>query len=121
MLPIKPEYAERILNGTKKFEYRRRLAKGVDTILLYETAPVKKVVGEVKVIGTRTTAPCILWADTWGASGITKEDYDKYFEDSWWGGAYVLGDATRFKKPKELKDYGINYTPQSYVYIREDI
>ena len=34
LLSIKPEYVERILAGTKKYEYRKRLARNKSSILL---------------------------------------------------------------------------------------
>ena len=45
LLSIKPEYVEKILQGEKKFEYRKRLAKeDVSYIYVYSTAPSMKVV-----------------------------------------------------------------------------
>ena len=50
LLSIKPEYVERIFNNTKKYEYRRILAKNnVDSIVIYCSYPVKKIVGKLKV------------------------------------------------------------------------
>ena len=47
LLSIKPEYVEKILKGEKRYEFRRKLCqKEVDKIYIYETSPVKKVVGE---------------------------------------------------------------------------
>ena len=45
LLSIKPEYTNRILEGSKKYEFRRSVAKRkVDRILIYSTAPEMKVV-----------------------------------------------------------------------------
>ncbi len=118
ILPIRPEYAERILDGTKCFEYRKTLAKNVGSILLYATAPVKKVVGEVKVIALLHARPEDMWADTSDSSGITKDYFDEYFSGEEMAHAYILGESARFAEPKSLSEYGINYTPQSFVYIR---
>ena len=50
LLSINPEYSYQILQGTKKYEYRRQIAKRtVDEILIYSTAPDMKVIGSVKV------------------------------------------------------------------------
>ncbi|MBR6125336.1 ASCH domain-containing protein, partial [Candidatus Saccharibacteria bacterium] len=52
LLSIKPEYTSRILEGSKKYEFRRSVAKRkVDRILIYSTAPEMKVVAMVEVIG----------------------------------------------------------------------
>lgn len=46
---IHPQFADLILSGEKKFEFRRIPAKrDIDKILIYATAPVCAVVGEVK-------------------------------------------------------------------------
>ena len=53
LISIKPEYVNRILNGTKKCEYRRMLAKkDVSSLIIYSTWPVMEIVGEVEVVGT---------------------------------------------------------------------
>lgn len=51
LLSIKPEYAEQILKGRKKFEYRKSIFKNskVDTVIIYATMPIGKVIGEFKV------------------------------------------------------------------------
>lgn len=41
LLSIKPEYVYKILDGTKKFEYRRTVFKNknVDSMVIYATLP----------------------------------------------------------------------------------
>lgn len=46
LLPIKPVFVERILSGEKWYEFRKRLPLGIERVVIYETAPTKKVVGE---------------------------------------------------------------------------
>lgn len=51
LLDIKPEYVERIFNGEKLYEYRKRLSqKDINKIIVYATHPTMKVIGEVEVI-----------------------------------------------------------------------
>ena len=46
LLSINPEHVENILDGTKKYEYRKKSCKkDIDRIVIYSTHPVKKVVG----------------------------------------------------------------------------
>ena len=50
LLSINPNHVENILNGTKRYEFRKRVCKRhVDKILIYSTTPVMKVVGEAEV------------------------------------------------------------------------
>ena len=81
LLSIKPEYCDRIFAGTKKFEFRKHLAQDdVCKIVIYSTAPEKKVLGEVEVKGTITMKKTPLWEYTKEFAGISREKYRQYFE-----------------------------------------
>ena len=72
---------ERILAGSKKYEFRKRLAnRTVDKILMYSTAPIMKVVGEVEVVKTISSSPSALWEYTKKFAGISRDKYRKYFK-----------------------------------------
>ncbi len=118
LLSINPEYVVRILNGTKKFEYRTRVAKrDIKAILVYCTYPTKKVVAQVKIKSILADTPENLWEKTKAFSGISKDFFDMYFKNREIAYAYELGEIIEFKKPKVLEDFGIHYAPQSFVYI----
>lgn len=119
LMPIKPEYAIQILEGSKTFEYRKNRFKrtNVDAIVIYVTSPVMKVLGEVELIDTLEDSPMNIWKETSQNGGINKESYDKYFEGKNKAVAYVLGKVMKYNQEKSLKDYNINYYPQSYVYL----
>lgn len=118
LLSIKPEYTNRILAGTKKFEFRRNVAKRhVDRILIYSTSPEMKVVGSVAVTGVLKETPQNLWNKTKDYSGISHEKYMAYFSDREYAYAYQLGEVKIFKKAKSLADYGITTAPQSFAYV----
>lgn len=119
LMPIKPEYAIQILEGSKTFEYRKKKFKrtNVDVIVIYVTSPVMKVLGEVELIDTLEDSPMNIWKETSQSGGINKESYDKYFEGRNKAVAYVLGKVMKYSQEKSLKDYNINYYPQSYVYL----
>ena len=53
LLSIKPEFAEKIFDGTKKFEYRRTIFKNTNIkhIVVYASSPIQKVIGEFLQIG----------------------------------------------------------------------
>ena len=47
LLSIKPEFAEAIFNGEKKFEYRKVIFKEkVKYIQVYVTKPIGKIIGD---------------------------------------------------------------------------
>lgn len=119
LMPINPEYVDEILAGRKKYEYRKIKAKrtNIDKMIIYSTYPVMKVVAEVEIKGILQENPEQLWKLTKNYSGVTKEFYNKYYRDKNIAVAYELGDIIRYEKPKDLIDIGINYIPQSFVYM----
>lgn len=118
VLPIKSEYVRQILQGTKKYEFRKiKCKEKINYMYIYETAPVKKVVAKVKVIDIIEGTPDEVWNKCYHSAGIEKSGYDKYFLNRSKAYAFCLGECIKFESPKELSDYGINFTPQSFVYI----
>lgn len=122
LLSIKPEYAEKILNGTKRFEYRKAIPRNqsVRTIVIYATMPVGKVVGEFEVGGVLRDKPSVLWSRTKEASGITRAFFDSYFSGRSEASAIAVNKPTRYAKPLELKAVSGSVTPpQSFQYLTE--
>lgn len=118
LLSIKPEYANKILSGTKKYEFRKHLAQGdINKIIIYATSPEMKIIGEVEVLGTLSMKKTPLWEKTKSEAGISREKYREYFRDSNIANAYVLGKAIKYDEYKSLNDFGISQAPQSFVYI----
>lgn len=121
LLSVKPEYVYRILDKSKRFEFRHKLAvREIDCIVLYATYPIMKVVGEVKVVGTITTSPTAMWEKTKSFAGISREKYRKYFKGRKTASAYVLGDITEYEKPLSLETLGIKKAPQSFIYLKDE-
>ena len=118
LLSIKPEYVERILAGTKKYEYRKRLARSESSILLiYSTSPIMKVVAKAEIRGTISTAPSTLWEQTKSNAGISRKKYREYFHGCKTAYAYELGEVEKFDPPHDLSDYNITLAPQSCSYV----
>ena len=118
LLSIKPEYVERILAGTKKYEYRKRLARNKSSILLvYSTSPIMKIVARVEIRGTISAAPSTLWEQTKSNAGIIRKKYREYFHGCKTAYAYELGKVERFNPPHDLSDYNIMIAPQSFSYV----
>lgn len=118
ILPIKPVFADKILSGEKKYEFRKKLcSKDIDKIYIYATAPVKKIIGEVKVKNKLGMDKEALWKQTQPGAGISKEFFDAYFQKQNYACAYEIGEAMRYNVPISLESLGINYVPQSYIYV----
>ena len=116
LISIKPEYVEKILIGTKKYEYRKRLAKRKsDAIYIYSTSPVMKVVAKAEIIGTISAAPSTLWEKTKRNAGISEKKYLEYFHGHETAYAYELGKIQIFDFPRSLSDFNILNHP---LYVR---
>ena len=118
LLSINPEHVENILRGTKKFEFRKVGSRHpVSRIVIYSTAPVSMIVGEVEVAGTVGGSPEEVWQQTAELSGISKEFFDSYYTGRDKAIAYRLGEVSEYKTPKRLADVGVASAPQSFVYL----
>ena len=118
LISINPEHVANIINGTKKYEYRKIAAKqDVSSIVIYETTPIKRIVAEAKIIDVLVLTPSELWEQTKEQSGISKEFFDEYFKNRDVAYAYNLGKVKVYKKPKTLLEYGVKTAPQSFVYL----
>jgi len=118
LISIKPQYVEKIINGTKKYEFRKTLPKNIcDTMLIYCTSPIKKVVASAKIEEVLSDSLESLWKKTEKYSGINYERFIKYFNNTKIGYAYKLNSVQVFKTPKDIIDYGISIPPQSFFYV----
>lgn len=118
LISINPEHVKNIINGIKKYEYRKIAAKqDISSIIIYETTPVKRIVAEAEIIDVLMYSPEELWKLTKEESGISKEFFDEYFEGKEIAYAYKLGKIKVYNEPKTLLEYGIKAAPQSFVYI----
>lgn len=120
LLAIKEEFATKIFDGTKKYEFRKTIFKDerVTTIVVYVSSPVQKVIGEFQIDRVYKDDPERIWERTKEHSGITKAFFDLYFADRSNAFAIKIKKTKRYKRPKELKgDFNIFFAPQSYVYL----
>lgn len=119
LLPIHPDYVKNIFNGTKRYEFRKRICKKpVDRILIYSTSPVMKVMGEAEIEDILVDTPEIIWERTKEKAGIDKRFFDRYYAGRNQAVAYKLKNITEYEMPKELEDYGISRAPQSFQYVK---
>lgn len=118
LLSIKPEYAKAILDGQKKYEFRKRRCKTVvNKIVFYSTAPESKVVGEAEIEDIIERSPAKIWELTKKVAGITRTKFFAYYHGYHNAVAYKLKNVVIYDPPKELSDYEIDHVPQSFIYL----
>ncbi|OGR26581.1 MAG: hypothetical protein A2139_06450 [Desulfobacca sp. RBG_16_60_12] len=118
LLSIKPHYADRILAGTKRYEFRRRIfAQNVRRAVIYASSPVSSLVGEFAIHDVIGLPLDDLWSHTRTYAGVTEEDFYAYFAGLRSGFAIVIRDPRRYHKPRPLPEALILRPPQSFAYI----
>jgi len=119
LLSIKPEFAEKIFNGSKRFEYRRSIFKNpnIKTIVVYASYPVQKVIGEFDIDEIINTNVNDIWRETSEFAGISKEYFMNYFIDRKDGYAIKVKKVRRYKNELNLKEHFGIIPPQSFVYL----
>lgn len=119
LLSIKPEFANKIFDGSKKFEFRRSIFrnKEVKSIVVYASAPVSKVIGEFEIDKVHFKNLEELWNQTKDYSGISKEYFDLYFTGKEEGFAIQVKNPIRYKAAKNLKEEFGMVPPQSFAYL----
>nr|WP_315594766.1 ASCH domain-containing protein [uncultured Cupriavidus sp.] len=120
LLSIKPKYADLILSGTKRVEFRRSwAAEDVSMIVLYASSPVQRIVGFVEVEDVVIAPPSRLWktcAEMGG--GLTRQELRAYFDGKSQGVAVLLGrviSAVKHLNPTEVISNFV--PPQSFRYL----
>lgn len=119
ILSIKPEFANKIFDGTKRFEFRRRLYKNkeVKAVIVYASAPISKVIGEFEIETVLYDTLESLWSSTNKYSGISEDYYLEYFKGKDAGYAIEVKRTKKYNKPLCIKEnFGVN-PPQSFAYI----
>lgn len=120
LLSIKPEFAEKIFSGLKRYEFRRVIfkSKNVTKIVVYASSPVQRVIGEFEVGGILALEVKKLWQETKKYSGIAKHYFDGYFADKETAYAIKIKSVKRYATPKLLADLCPSIRPpQSFRYL----
>lgn len=118
-MSIRPEYADRIFSGEKKYEFRRSIFKNrkVTHVVVYATSPVGMVVGEFEVADIIHDDVESLWNETGSVAGISESKFFDYFYNKGKGYAIQIGRTRRYTPSLSLKgEYGLT-PPRSFAYL----
>lgn len=119
-MSIKPEFVEEIIQGNKKFEYRKRIFKRTDitSVVVYATKPYGKVVGEFEIEQILVDTPNSIWKQTRKQSGISKNFFNDYFDGHLEGIAIQIKEFIEYEEPLDLFEFDNNLkvAPQSFCY-----
>lgn len=123
LLSIKPEFAFKIFDGIKIFEFRKIIFKNpnVKTVVVYASSPVQQVIGEFEIDDILSSSPKEIWELTKNHSGISELFFHEYFENRTIAHAIKIKNTKKYKKPLSLKEDFKVHPPQSYMYLTEEL
>ncbi|MBO9997947.1 MAG: ASCH domain-containing protein [Cyanobacteria bacterium SID2] len=124
LLSIKPQYVQKILDGQKTIELRKtrpKIQKG-DFILVYESSPSKSLIGWFEVQGIICESPKKLWDKVKNKAGVTKEEFDAYYQKSTLGVGICINSIHCIKMSLEdvRKQWNQFKPPQNFHYLKEE-
>jgi predicted transcriptional regulator/DNA-binding XRE family transcriptional regulator len=123
ILSIRPVHAEKILDGSKTVELRRRFTGGVrpgTTAFIYSTSPRSALTGSARIKEVQRLAVSELWDRHCSAACLQKREFEDYFSGLASGYAIVLTSAKPLVRPLGLPELRQRFgfeAPQSYQYI----
>ena len=122
LMAIREPYVTRLLNGTKKVEFRKTaIRKPISHVVIYESRAEGKIVGYFEVAGITRAKPNALWDEYADVSGISEEDFFQYFSGTEEGTGIKVGGFYRLKDPIPVDGVNPAYKPpQSYFYLRRE-
>ena len=118
ILSIKPKYANAILAGEKKVEFRKlTFKKEIEKVYIYSSSPEQRIIGYFTIKNIIADTPENLWQKFKRVGSITEFDFFQYFENKKLGYSIGIKDYRRFKESIDPKTIFKNFVaPQSFMY-----
>ena len=124
LISIQPQYVEKILNGTKRYEFRKIAPDKsfVRDFYIYSSAPVQRVVARFPMTEVHVGSPEQVWGICSEFAGGSKEDFLEYFDGKEKAYAIEIKGLHKFDEPinpfKQNKKF---WPPQSYCYLKNGV
>lgn len=122
LLSVHPQYANAIMDGRKRVEFRKKFPEGVGLVVVYATKPVGKVVGWFTVQEIVEAPPASLWRQFSETGCIERGDFFDYFKGREVGLGVTVREVERLEAPvalKRLLPSGV--PPQSFQYLAKSL
>lgn len=123
LLSIKPKYADLILAGTKRVEFRRSWpSNDIGVMVLYSSAPIQQLVGVAYVDRVEEKTPEGLWelACEYGG-GLERPELLEYFEGKQTAFGVIIRSSEMSPTPVSPKELFTDFIPpQSFQYLSPD-
>ncbi len=123
LLSVRPPHIDRLLDGSKTIEIRRRpwnVPNGT-VVILYASREVKGIVGSLVVAGTHTDSPREVWRRVRNHAGISRAEYDDYLAGASTATAISVDSVRTLDTPIPLHELRLRHpgfvVPQSYRFV----
>lgn len=120
LLPIKPKFANAIIDGHKTIEFRKmKFKEDVSHVVIYASSPVKKVIGYFEIDTIDEGTPKALWKKYHTTGGIEYEDFMEYYSDKKMAFGIKVKNVKTLKRPIGLDKLkrGLK-APQNFLYLK---
>lgn len=124
LLSIKPKYVKAILDGTKQYEFRKKIfrERSQGTVFIYSSSPEKKIVARFRIGEIVQGSPDYLWEEFWNVSGISESDFFEYFAGKETGFAIRIDELEKFLEPVDpYLAFEEFVPPQSWRYVNSEL
>ncbi len=127
VLSIKPQYSNKILEGKKTVELRRRFpvsAPSGTVAYIYSTSPVRAMVGVAEIADVRRLPLEELWDEYERTAHIARIDFDRYFDGLDCGYALCFDEIRPLLRPIPLSELRERFNfepPQSFLYAKREL
>jgi predicted transcriptional regulator len=122
LLPIQPRYANAIIRGEKRVEFRRRrFGREVQYVVVYASSPIRAIIGYFRISSISEGCPRAIWEEFKHVGGIDHEDYFRYYEGADRAVAIGIERVCVLGSPVPLSRLsGSLKAPQSYSYLTRE-
>ncbi len=124
VLSIKPQYSEKIIEGKKTIELRRRFpisAPQGTFAYIYSTSPVRAMVGRAEIVDILKLPVHDIWRQFSKRAFIKRADFNQYFGGLDEGFALKFANAQALPRPLDLTELRERFgfePPQSFLYAK---
>lgn len=122
-MSLRPRFAELLLDGRKTVDLRR-IEPAVHPgtlVLLYASSPTRALVGTGLVLSVCVASSDEIWTRLGSLTGLSRAEYDSYFDGADTAVAISLGDLRRLERPVPLPELRKGRSwfrpPQSFRYF----
>jgi predicted transcriptional regulator len=117
VLSIRPQYAKKIFDGSKKVELRRirpkQIRKG-SLVFIYASSPAQSLVGAFKVDEIVEKPLSELWSLVQDIAGVAKKEFYDYYQGVNTGIGIFFSEVWSLREPIKIQDWqeqGIHFNP----------